>query len=48
MVLSRDLITPHGLLMLSTNHVLDDRLIQKIKDFERSGGLQLTAYFFKP
>lgn len=47
MVLSRDLITPHGLLMLSTNHVLDDRLIQKIKDFERSGGLRLTAYFFK-
>ena len=47
MVLSRDLITPNGLLMLSVNHVLDDRLIQKIKDFERSGGLQLTAYFFK-
>lgn len=46
MVLSRDLITPNGLLMLSTNHVLDDRLIQKIKDFERSGGLELTAYFF--
>lgn len=47
MVLSRDLITPNGLLMLSTNHVLDDRLIKKIKDFERSGGLQLTAYFFQ-
>ena len=47
MVLSRDLITPSGLLMLSTNHVLDARLIQKIRDFERSGGLQLTAYFFQ-
>jgi len=47
MVLSRDLITPNGLLMLSTNHVLDDRLIKKIKDFERSADLKLTAYFFQ-
>lgn len=44
MVLSRDLITPSGLLMLSTDHVLDERLIRKIKDFERSGGIQLSAY----
>jgi response regulator RpfG family c-di-GMP phosphodiesterase len=44
MVLSRDLITPSGLLMLSVDHVLDMRLIQKIKDFERSNGLQLTAF----
>lgn len=48
MVLSRDLITPNGLLMLSSNHVLDERLVQKIKSFERSSGLQLTAYFFEP
>lgn len=47
MVLSRDLITPSGLLMLSTDHVLDDRLIRKIRDFERSGGLQLTAYIWQ-
>lgn len=44
MVLSRDLITPNGMLMLSSDHVLDARLIQKIMEFERSGGLQLTAY----
>lgn len=44
MVLTRDLITPNGLLMLSTDHVLDARLIGKIKDFERSRGLKLTAY----
>lgn len=44
MVLSRDLITPNGLLMLSAEHVLDARLIQKIKDFERSRGLKLMAY----
>jgi response regulator RpfG family c-di-GMP phosphodiesterase len=44
MVLSRDLITPSGLLMLSAEHVLDDRLIRKIMAFEKSGGMQLTAY----
>ncbi|MDO8767113.1 MAG: response regulator [Burkholderiaceae bacterium] len=44
MALSRDLIAPSGLLMLSADHVLDARLIRKIMDFEKSGGLQLTAY----
>lgn len=44
MTLSRDLITPSGLLMLSADHVLDGRLIRRILDFQRSGGLQLTAY----
>ncbi len=44
MVLSRDLITPSGLLMLSTDHVLDGRLIRKIMDFERSNNIQITAY----
>lgn len=44
MVLSRDLITPSGLLMLSAEHTLDERLIQKILDFEKSGGMQLTAH----
>jgi hypothetical protein len=44
MVLSRDLITPSGLLMLSTDHLLDDRMIRKIIDFEKSAGLVLTAH----
>ena len=44
MVLARDLITPSGLLMLSVNHVLDERLIQKILDFERTGGLKLVLH----
>lgn len=44
MVLTRDLITPSGLLMLSSGHVLDERVIIRIKNFERSGGLELTAY----
>lgn len=44
MVLSRDLITPSGLMMLSSQHVLDDRMIHKIVDFERSAELRLHAY----
>jgi len=40
MVLAKDLITPTGFLMLSANHVLDERLIQKVLDFERSAGLK--------
>jgi len=44
MTLARDLITPSGLLMLSTDHVLDARLIQRILDFQKSGGLRLTVY----
>ena len=44
MVLSRDLITPNGLLMLSADHVFDERLIRKIRDFERSGAIKLMAY----
>jgi len=44
MVLSRDLITPSGLMMLSAQHVLDDRMIRKIADFEKSAELSLFAY----
>lgn len=44
MVLSRDLITPTGLLMLSAQHVLDERLIRKIQDFGKSGGKKLIAH----
>ena len=43
MVLSRDMITPSGLLMLTAGHVLDDAVIRKIIDFERSSELKLTA-----
>jgi len=43
MVLSRDMITPSGLLMLTAGHELDDAVIRKIIDFERSSNLKLTA-----
>jgi response regulator RpfG family c-di-GMP phosphodiesterase len=44
MVLARDLIAPSGMLMLSADHVFDERLISKVIDFEKSGGVQLTIY----
>ena len=44
MVLSRDLITPSGLMMLAAQHLLDERMIQKIVDFEKSAELSLCAY----
>lgn len=44
MVLSRDLITPSGLLMLSAEHALDERLIGKILDFEKSRGIHLVVH----
>jgi len=43
MVLSRDLLTPSGLLMLTAGHVLDDAVISKIMDFEKSMGLNLMV-----
>ncbi len=43
MVLSRDLMTPNGLLMLAADHVLDDAVIDKIISFERSMGFKLAA-----
>lgn len=30
--------------MLAVDHMLDERLIRKIKDFEKSSGIQLTAH----
>jgi len=43
MVLSRDLVTPSGMLMLSAGHHLDARLIGKIANFLRIGGTDLVV-----
>lgn len=43
MILSRDLISRDGVLLLSADHVLDKRLIQQILDFEKTGGAQLSV-----
>ena len=43
MVLSRDLLSPSGMLLLTAGHVLDDAVISKIVSFERSIAWKLTA-----
>jgi response regulator RpfG family c-di-GMP phosphodiesterase len=48
MVLSRDLMSPSGLMMLPTGHIIDYRLIRKMQDFEKTDGGQLSIYVKKP
>jgi response regulator RpfG family c-di-GMP phosphodiesterase len=43
MVLARDMTSPAGLLLLTAGRVLDDPLIHKISNFERSIGEKLSA-----
>ncbi len=43
-VLTRDLVAPSGLMMLSAGHLLDERLIHKIQDFEKTAGARLTIH----
>lgn len=43
MVLTRDLVTPGGMLMLSAGHQLDERLIGKIVNFLRVGHADLLV-----
>ncbi len=43
MVLSRDLLSPSGMLLLTAGHVLDEAVISKIISFERSIAWKLTA-----
>lgn len=47
MVLSRDLITPSGLLMLTAGHVLDEAVIRKISSFEKSMGIKLLTHVWR-
>jgi len=42
MVLSRDLVSPEGLMLLSAEHVLDERLIRQLTEFERSCNQRLA------
>jgi len=43
MVLSRDLIGHDGVMLLSADHVLDERLIQLIQVFEKKGETRLNV-----
>jgi len=47
MVLSRDFMTPSGLLMLTAGHTLDDAVIARIRGFEHSLGLKLLAQVWR-
>lgn len=47
MVLSRDLVSGGGLLMLTAGHVLSAALIERIRTFEQREGKRITA-FVKP
>lgn len=47
MVLSRDLISPAGLMMLPAGHVIDNRLIHKMQEFEQTDSCQLSIYVRK-
>lgn len=44
MVLSRDLLTNDGVLLLSKGHLLDERLIEKVQRFEKSLDCQFIVY----
>jgi response regulator RpfG family c-di-GMP phosphodiesterase len=48
MVLSRDLITEDGFLLLSAENRLDERLIRQIVDFEESNEHKLTIHVYPP
>jgi response regulator RpfG family c-di-GMP phosphodiesterase len=42
MVLSRDLMSKEGLMLLSAEHVLDERMIQQVRDFESKSDYRLS------
>ena len=44
MVIARDLIAKDNFLLLSADHVLDERLIHKIIAFERTAGIRMTVW----
>jgi hypothetical protein len=48
MVLSRDLITADGFLLLSAENRLDERTIRQIVDFDESSGNRLVVHVYPP
>lgn len=48
MALSRDLVSRDGLMLLSADHVLDDRLIRQVQDFEAKQEARLTIRVWPP
>ncbi|CDG84320.1 HD domain-containing phosphohydrolase [Janthinobacterium agaricidamnosum] len=48
MVLSRDLLSREGLMLLAAEHILDARLIQQVQDFESKSGGRLAIRIHPP
>ncbi len=48
MVIARDLITRDGFLLLSANHILDERMIHQILDFESSAAGSKLSVSIRP
>jgi hypothetical protein len=44
MTLGRDLVSDEGALLLSADHVLNDRLLKQLADFERRSGTTLQLF----
>ena len=44
MMLTRDLYTREGLLLLSANHILNQTVIERIRSYERSDGSRIAIY----
>jgi response regulator RpfG family c-di-GMP phosphodiesterase len=47
MVLARDLVSKDGLMLLSADHVLDERMIAQVQDFEQKSGGRLPIWIRK-
>lgn len=48
MVLSRDLVSAEGLMLLSADHVLDERNVQQVRDFEIKNDVRLYIWVWPP
>lgn len=47
-ILSRDLVTAEGLMLLSADHVLDERMIGQVRDFESKNEVRLNIWVWPP
>jgi response regulator RpfG family c-di-GMP phosphodiesterase len=48
MVLSRDLVSPEGFMLLSADHVLDERMVLQVQEFEAKNDTRLNIWVWPP
>lgn len=46
MVLSRELVSADGIMLLSRDHVLDEQIIEQVRNFEKTAGALLTLHIW--